>query len=249
MGNMQDNFNAEDRKEYAKELDKTTLWEELKITPEQYNKLIEEGKTYIEPYKEIMPPLNQPTQFRYEKEIGYKGYKDGKYVDGLTRKNGGLPPGTWKGRAEGNRDFMKKKESVLIPDERRRELYSNYDDLSKGKIGIPYTNGYLDLSKFAYFRADVRDAGQKRLSEYRYREKNPDRDRGMYEEFDQALDKRQGWESGTAKEFREGNDLTWHENPDLLTADLVPMDLHNNNDVLWHNGGHSIIKKIVGRGD
>jgi hypothetical protein len=225
---------------------------DLNISREQYNKIREEGKCSDKPYEEVMPPLNEPTSFRYSNETGFKGQKDEKYIDGLTAAEGGKQPGTWKDRAEGNRDFMAPgniKNNSLIPEARRQELYKSYDDLAKGKIGIPYKDGYLDLSKFAYFITDIRQIGYDRISEYRYREKNPDKDRGMYMEADKALDKQMGWPDGTTKQFREGNDLTWHEREDLTTLELVPMDIHNNNDVLWHTGGHSIVKTIVGRGD
>ena len=139
--------------------------------------------------------------------------------------------GEWTGEV-GNSKWIPDKD--YIPENRN---YSNLEGKTAGELfqkhgidGIPFKNGEPDFSEISKGTVEI-DI----FSDCRY---------GIGGNFDQADEKlalERNCSKQEIKEWREGNQYTWHERSDCRTMDLVPRDIHN---WLPHSGGISTYKKI-----
>ncbi len=127
---------------------------------------------------------------------------------------------------------------------------SNPDGETWGKIldkhgidGIDFIDGEPDFSEIAEETVEIDN-----MIEDRYSNKAKDII-GNYEQADEKLaeqwnetGKKGGpWTAGDVADYREQNNLTWHEKSDMKTMELVPTDIHAN---IPHSGGVSKIKQV-----
>lgn len=108
--------------------------------------------------------------------------------------------------------------------------------LEKHKIeGIDFKEREPDFSPIAKETVEIDGFSDSRGSNFAKADEN------LAEKWNgEAKDGRTDWTSDDIVEYRENNDLTWHERSDMKTMDFVSCVVHNN---ISHSGGISEFKK------
>jgi len=146
----------------------------------------------------------------------------------IPKENGG-----WTGEP-GNSEWIPDKDyvpKVYNPDEKTWG-----DILEKHDIdGISFKDGEPDFSDVAESTVEIDDFSDSRTSNF------AQADEKLADQWNkEGKDGRNDWNSDDVADYREENNLTWHERSDMKTMDLVPSEVHNN---VPHSGGISEIKK------
>ena len=108
--------------------------------------------------------------------------------------------------------------------------------LSKYNIdGITFENGEPNFKEIAKDSVKIDDFTSERNLNYTQADEN------LSEKWNSEAKDNKEWTPQDIKDYRNENDLSWHERSDMKTMDLVPRNIHAN---IPHSGGISEAKKI-----
>ena len=142
--------------------------------------------------------------------------------------------------------------STWVPDPQHKPKnkgYNNMKDKNMEQImkeqkvkGIPYKDGIPDFSSVSKgkvsfdWEKELGKDGVKKLT-------GPKKDRKeLHEKAFEKLAKEWGMTVDEVKNFKEVNNLVWHEDIDCKTLQLIPREIHDN---INHTGGVSLFKIIL----
>lgn len=134
--------------------------------------------------------------------------------------------------------------STWVPDSDYLPKVYNPEEKTWGEIlkengidGVKYNDGEPDFSEIADATVEIDDFSDSRAKNY------AQADERLAEQWNkESKDSRTDWTSDDVAEYREENNMTWHERSDMKTMDLVSSEVHNN---IPHSGGISEVKKYV----
>ncbi|MCD7740787.1 MAG: HNH endonuclease [Ruminococcus sp.] len=154
--------------------------------------------------------------FRQEKTEYYTSYED--RIAQTPREKS--ENGSWEGE---------RGESKFIPEANTEDGKAACEKLKEfGIDGIEYKDGIPDFSPITE-ATEIIDMTEIRDDNFKQ----------AYEKCadtwnSQAKDGRNDWTARQVKEYKTENNLTWHENSDMKTVQLVPSEVHK---VCSHSGG------------
>lgn len=130
----------------------------------------------------------------------------------------------------GGRWLGERGQSKWIPsDAKVKEKLAKY-----GQDGIDFKNGVADFSKVSEQTVEIDGMTEIRKSNF------DKADKKCAEAWNKEMrDGRSDWTARQVKEYRQENNLSWHERSDMKHCDLVSRDIHQN---VRHSGGVSECK-------
>lgn len=143
------------------------------------------------------------------------------------------PNGSWVGE-RGESKYMSNNQEV-------NEALAKY-----GRDGIEYRNGVVDFSPVAEAKVTIEGMSENRLSR---KDESGNHLAGNFEKANIKLakqwnkerrDGKDDWTHTDIEKWRKENKLTWHENSDMKTCELVPTIIH---EAFRHSGGVFEINK------
>lgn len=141
-----------------------------------------------------------------------------------------------RGEWEGERG-----ESKFVPNESTERGAAAKEKLNQYDMdGIEYRNAEPDFSRCSEATVQIDNMTENRADYY---DENGDYQKGNFSQADAKCaelwntvrrDDRDDWTASDVRDYRRGNDLSWHERCDTQTMDLVAQDIH---EYFGHSGG------------
>jgi len=138
------------------------------------------------------------------------------------------PPKTWKEIINGNKDFVNK--DTVLPDEAKSRLNNVYNRIMKGDEGVSFVKGDVDFSRLSLVTVKIDNFSTERYGTT-----------GNMELADKKAAEQLTMKTEKFYEWRNNNELMWHECKDRKTMILISHDIHDN---IPHAGGISEQKRI-----
>ena len=137
------------------------------------------------------------------------------------------PPRTWKEIIIGNKNFVK--DDPILPESTKARLNDHYNRILNGNEGILFQNGEIQLPGISLVTVEIDSFSTERYGS-----------EGNMQKADIEAAKQLNMTVDEFKNWRNKNELMWHERKDRKTMDLISHDIHDNVD---HSGGISEAKR------
>ena len=97
-----------------------------------------------------------------------------------------------------------------------------------GLQGVPFDNLEPDFSEVSEGTVEIEEFSENRYQNF------TQADEKLAQQWTEEQHGGKSWSPQDVREYRNDNNLTWHERSDMKTMDLVPADVHGN---VPHSGG------------
>lgn len=191
------------------------------------NRILEEQLENIQ--EQTQNQLREANDLRLEQLVKHPDYLSTQFFSEHLPVNNG----EWSGEPG---------DSIWRPDPEYHPKKSNPEGLSWQEIldkygidGIKFVDGEPDFSEISQGTVEIDDFTDSRAKNF------AQADEKLAEQWNkEGRGGRTDWTADDVADYREQNNLTWHERSDMKTMDLVPNEVHNN---IPHSGGISEAKK------